>query len=50
MENPNSWSEVEKVIYKANKEYDEALANKIVGRSRAKAIADALRAAGLIKE
>lgn len=50
MENPATWTEVEKVIHKANQDFDEALRNKTVGRSRAKAIADALRAAGLIKE
>lgn len=49
-ESPYSWTPAEKVIYQAWKDHDEAMAAGIVGRSKIRAIADALREAGFLEE
>ena len=46
MENPATWTELEKVIHEALKEVDENNVRFIIGHSRARIIADALRRAG----
>ena len=49
-ENPAYRTPAEKVIYQAWKDHDGAMAAGIVGRSKIKAIADALREAGFLEE
>ena len=49
-ESPYSWTPAEKVIAQAWKDHDAAMAAGIVGASKIRAIADALREAGLLKE
>lgn len=50
MENPATWGEAEKVISDALRKADHAMTAGIIGLSRARRVADALRAAGLLKE
>ena len=50
MENPATWGEAEKVIYKALTDVQEARDNMICGLSAPARIAGALRLAGLLKE
>ena len=48
MENPETWTDAEKVIHKALNAADQARMRGVVGLSRARQIADALREAGLL--
>ncbi len=50
MENPATWRPAEKVIHKALNDFEESQRAGIIGRSKMKAIADALREAGLLVE
>jgi hypothetical protein len=49
-ENPATWGAAERVIQEALNSFAKAQAKGIVGRSQAKAIADALREASLLTE
>jgi hypothetical protein len=48
MENPAAWTEAEKIINKAYRDWWEACERGMVGTSLAKTVADALRNAGLL--
>lgn len=48
MENPETWTDAEKVIHKALNAADQARMQGVVGLSRPRQIADALREAGLL--
>lgn len=50
MENPATWTEIERTIAEALREAAEARANLLVGLSTPRLIADALRKKGLVKE
>ena len=47
-ENPAYWTPAERVIHQAWRDHDAAMAAGIIGSSKIKAIADALREAGLL--
>lgn len=49
-ENPAYWTPAEKTISEALSDYEKSLAAGIVGWSRVKCIAEALREAGHLKE
>lgn len=50
MENPATWGPVEKTIDAAMQEAEKRQSQGVVGLSNVRIIADALRAAGLVKE
>lgn len=50
MENPNTWTELEKTIREALRQAATARSQGVIGASTEKQIADALRAKGLVKE
>jgi hypothetical protein len=50
MENPSTWGPAERVIQKALAEAEQDRVAEVIGLSTARRIADALRAAGLLKE
>jgi len=50
MENPATWGELEKVISAALRSVEFGRSNGMIGLSAARQIADALRAAGLVKD
>ena len=50
MENPAAWGKAERVVDKAMREWLKSQEAGIIGRSKVKAITDALREADLLKE
>jgi len=48
MENPLTWTQAEKLIHQASREWEEGRERGVIGFSRAKVIAKALRDAGLL--
>ena len=50
MENPSSWTQVEKAIYKAQRKWEDSYRRGVIGASVFKVIADELREQGLIAE
>ncbi len=49
-ENPACWTPAEKTIHRALSDYEKSMAAGIVGWSRVKCVAEALREAGHLKE
>lgn len=50
MENPRTWTEVEKTIYDALLEAEDQRSKRVVGVSTPRILADALRRKGLVEE
>lgn len=50
MENPSTWTKLEKTIYEAIREAEDQRARRVIGLSTTRIIADALRREGLVEE